>query len=100
MKLEEYIQKCLELDLNLTPRTLNGFTLRTRIANKGSNFVFIKNSNDTLLKGYSHTVLKLLHEFRVYTLEEGNETLIENSGLEMFDHYFPYVQAHGKVLVA
>ena len=99
MTLEEYLRRCLDLDLDLQPGSSGEYTLHRVLYPKGSEMPIIPVSRQAELMGYAYRTIILEKEYRQYDLLRKNQCIMSSIGIEMFPLYLPFVRAEGNVLV-
>jgi len=99
MTAEEFLEKCLKLDLNLKEGTIGEYSLTSNIYEKGTKITIIPGNYQSFAMGYRHMEKILEHDFRYYDLFKGNLRIMNNSAAILFEQYIPYVKAKGKVLL-
>ncbi len=99
MTVEEYIDKCLQLNLNLKDGISGEYKLSSCVYEKGTKYAIVPNDLQSAIMGDSYKVINLENSFRYYDLFKGNERLMTGDGIEMYEQYVPYLRAKGRVLI-
>ena len=99
MKLEQYLELFLKLDLGLEPGTSGDYTLYKKIFPKGSKFKFIPDNYNALLMGFETREIITDHEYIYYDLNRKDHCIMGSALEIIFTQYVPYQRARGNVLL-
>ncbi len=99
MTANEFLDKCMLLELNLEDKTIGEYSLKSTVYGKGNKITLIPANYQSLLMGYKHTEKLLEHNFKYYDLLKGNLRIMCNSGAILFEQYLPYIKSKGNVLL-
>jgi len=99
MKLEQYLELFLELDLGLEPGVSGEYSLYKNNYPEGSKFRFIPDNYNSLLLGFVSNNIVTKKSYMYYELNRNNHCVMSSSPDILFTQYVPYQKAKGNILL-
>lgn len=99
MTFEEYLKLSMNVEFNFKKTKSGNCSIETTDYPAGSKLAVIPSNYESYLKGLSYKVIQLEQPFTCYNLYDGDEIIMLNSGIEIYNQYIPYLKAKGNVLI-